>query len=124
MHASIYYLFLVKHKPLWFIFFHPCSVVVLQHQDIFLLFFLQYVLHFHEASMFFIRTSMAKKKHLCVSVLYISDVQMTSSLADESELILQLVTDHSMKLFFSEVMLSEATHSVAVLSLRKKSANR
>jgi len=53
-------------------------------------------------------------------IYLISDVQMTSSLADESELILQLVTDHSMKLFFSEVMLNEATHSVAVLSLRKR----
>ena len=64
---------------------------------------------------------------LCRIILYVSDVQMTSNLAGESELILQLVTDHSMKLFISEIMsalLNEATHSVAVLSVRERNANR
>jgi len=40
--------------------------------------------------------------------------------------ILQLVADHSTKLFISETLafLSEATHSVAVLSVREKNVNR
>ena len=64
----------------------------------------------------------ARFSGLCRMILY-----LVSNLADESELTLQLVPDHSMKLFISEIMsvlLSETSHSVAVLSVREKNADR
>jgi len=64
--------------------------------------------------------------HHVTFFILVSDVQMTSSLAGESELILQLVTDHSMKLFISEMLalLNETSHSGAVLSVREKNGQQ